>query len=362
MSSETGISRKLQSADGRIKIATLSGVSVLVAVIALLVGVLPAFATDGGTPSGEGVQPHVIDFGGGSGGCAFVDSAAGNELHVNNPTPNATTTYSGPDDTQITLTVNADDTMFTFTVDTPGIAVYDVTVNGGSKSNHYDYDGSTVGAADSDTGLHAPPKSGGSANFFNLSHVNICYDVQTVDFQCDTEVSAILLNQGLFTEATTTIFTNSVDEDGVCTPKEGTFLIDNTDDEISDPNLKLEFNGDGTDTVYGRLDVTKVFVDGDNDGNPDFEALEYSEIEDPAAAVDLDWCSLRAKAAGDGDQFDTVLDPNDDLAPADTLYPSTEGATALSDGNVACKVAEFEDATGTQVTVVYFEFEDPHFY
>ncbi len=177
MASAMRVFRKFRSSDGRIKIATLSGVSVLIAVVALLVGVLPVFASH----STSAVQPVDLDEGGGSGKC-FVEtgglpSAASNEFHINNPTPG--TPYTSPDGV---ITVNVYDTeegetpagrLFSFEV-TGDFAVFDVIVNGGPKSLHYDYDANGLFAS-SDEDLHAPAKNRNTLH--NLSHINICYDV-----------------------------------------------------------------------------------------------------------------------------------------------------------------------------------------
>lgn len=170
MSSVRRLYYAFRSSDGRIRIATLLGVSGLVMALAIFL-MLPASAGDG-DPSGAGVQPTEVSYGGGPGACAVFSDAAF-ELHINNPMDG---TFTGPDGTRVTLEVSDDDVHFNFAfVNNPEKAAFDVVVNGGSKNTHFDYDGS-IGARRTDTALHAPTK-GGSSNLYNLSHVNICYDV-----------------------------------------------------------------------------------------------------------------------------------------------------------------------------------------
>lgn len=341
MASAMSVFRKFQSSEGRVKVATLSGVSALVAVIALLVGVLPVMADhDGGHPLVDPGDP--IRYGGGSGACDFVevDSAAANELHDNKPT---TKTLTGSDGTEIKIVVTAQ--TFSFEVLTPGIGVYDVVVNGGPHNNHYDYDGDLGEPVTYDEGLHAPTKSNGDA--YNLSHVNICYDFNT-QFECG--VTETREQDGLFTLAEVTIFANSSHD---CEDKLGAFFVDN---EADKPSVTVNF-GTGGDVTAGRADYTKGF------SSPgDFAPLQY---DGPGEFVELQWCETPAKYTTadedrlvDGDEFDGVL--------ANDKYPSLDGVKdTLNDGSIvdatACKVYEEEDATGTQSTVVYFEFEDPRF-
>jgi hypothetical protein len=345
MASARHVLEKLRPSDGRIRIKTLSGVSVLVAVIALLVGVLPAIAHGDGTTTHD-VHPVVVTYGGGSGACSAtiegrLPSAAGNELHVNNPVP-GTHQLEGPDGTKFTITVRdiAAGRVFDFTVLTEGIVVYDVIVNGGPNNNHYDYDGGP-GTVRDDVKLHAPRKNARSLH--NLSHINICYDVPGVTlFVCDAEPPVRLESEGLFTIAEATIFTNSAVPN--CADKRGSFFIDNTDTEETDPSVTLAFTGDTGQVVAGRLDVTKDF------GDPDFDPLQYRRTEsDPY--VDVEWCNIRNRTAEDGPQFEDVLASDD--------YPSLVGVTDDDGAAISCKVVEEENATGIQYTVVYFELEDP---
>jgi len=333
-----GMIERLRPSDGRIKVATLSGVSLAVAVIALLVGVLPVFANH----ETSAVNPALINEGGGSDKCAVetggLPSIAGNEFHINNPTPGVHTSADGV----IRVTVFDTPTgetpagrLFEFTVLDSEFRVYDVVVNGGPKSNHYDYD-ANGGAVSSDEDLHAPNKNPDSLH--NLSHINVCYDVAGITlFTCGTPVT--LTGEGLFEIAEATIFVNSVHD---CTDKRASFFIDN---DAEPPAVTLAFEGDGNNTVAGRLDVTKDFGDPSS-----FDALEY---DGPGTFVDVQWCEVRAKVGADGNEFDDVL--------ATTQYPSLVGVTDGETQATACKVYEEEDATGVQFTVVYFEFEDPQF-
>jgi hypothetical protein len=333
---KTGIHRMLKASDGRIRIGALAGVSVVVALIALLVGMLPAFARTG-DQMGATVAPEPLDYGGGDGGCAAAGSVAGNELHIANPSDDTIVTSDG---TQFTIDVSPYDPetgdsglVFAFTVDTPGIVVYDVTVNGGPKSNQYNYDGAPVTA---DEDLHAPAK--GNGDLFNLSHVNICYDVQM--FFCDgTVTNAIRLNFGTITEATALLVENS--DYPECNDKDGVFVIDN---EASDPYVELSF-GDGTGTVAGRLDITKDFGSVPVGGYPD---LQYDGSTSSSSYVDVPWCDIRSpKAGSDGHEFEPEL--------ASDEYPD------MPADHTACKVFEGENAAGIQHNVVYFEFADPRF-
>lgn len=335
--------RKFRATDGRIKVATLSGVSALVVVIALLVAVLPVFASH----STSKIQPVPLDEGGGADKC-FVEtgglpSIASNNFHTNNPTPGEHTSTDGV----IKVTVydtGPDETpagrLFRFEVLDSGFVVYDVVVNGGPKSLHYDYD-ANIGAVPSDDDLHAPHKNPKSLH--NLSHINICYDVLGLTFfGCDDPVR--LTDDGLITVAEATIFANSELD---CTDKRGSFLI-NADDTVT-----LDFGTDDGGFVAGRLDITKEF------GAPlDFENLKY---DGPGNFVDLQWCEIRTKDTTpdteglfDGDEFDDVLETDE--------YPSLIGVKDEGDSDaIACKVSVGENAAGVQYNVVYFEFEDPQF-
>lgn len=338
MASAMRVFSKFRASGGRIKIATLSGVSALVAVIALLVGVLPVMADhDGEHPLVDPGDP--IQYGGGSGACDFVevDSAASNELHDNNP---STKTLKGSDGTEIEIVVTGN--TFSFKVLTPGIGVYDVVVNGGPHNNHYDYDGDLDGPVTYDEGLHAPTKNNGDIH--NLSHINICYDLDTL-FECG--VTETREEDGVFTLAEVTIFGNS---EWSCEDKLGAFAVDND----TDPHTLIDF-GTGDGVVAGMATFTKDFGEP-----PMFEGLKY-QLSDSDPLVEVEWCTVRGKntttTGTDGDDFDTWLGTND--------YPSLDGVTDAHTGTdgpaIACKVYEEEDASGIQFTVVYFEFEDPRF-
>lgn len=355
MATAMRVFRKFQSSDGRIKVATLSGVSALVAVIALLVGVLPVMAHENGTGLHD-VHPVVVSYGGGSGACSAtltadgverLPSAASKEFHINNPQAGNTYTQDG-----ITVTVRDRSeplpagTVFDFVVaEESDFIVYDVVVNGGPQNNHYDYDGNGgPGTVDEDTTLHAPRKNKNSLH--NLSHINLCYDVPGVTFfACDADPVTLTEEEGFLTVAETSIFANSEVD---CTNKRGSFLIE-------DDTVTLDFGTDDGGVVAGRLDITKDFTQDDTPSNPtDFENLEYNG---PGDFVDLQWCAVDTpKAEGDGGEFDDVL--------ADDEYPSLDGVTDDFEGApaaTACKVSEEENAAGVQHTVVYFEFVDPQF-
>jgi hypothetical protein len=324
MATARNVLGKLKSSDGRIRVKTLSGLSAVIAAIALLVGVLPVMATHQGqdTESANGIHPELVRYGGGSGACAFVESAAEFEAHDNNP---ATKTLTGPDETKIKITVSGQ--TFGFEVLTAGMAVYDVVVNGGPQNLHYDYDGSAIGPQRSDSNLHAPAKNNGTLN--NLSHINICYDIASTLFVCGEEESAIRFGeQGELTGATATIF--SVENAEIC-EKLGFFFSVGGE-------TTLDF-GTGTGVVTGRADFFKQF-----DGGAAITALEYDG--GPAAEFEeVPWCTI---GEADAEEFGDFVSGYPEL-PTD---PS---------GHTACKVYEEENADGFQHTVVYFEFEDPQF-
>lgn len=336
---------RLKSSDGRIRVKTLSGVSALVAAIALLVGVLPVFATHpAGTETIPGeIHPVSVQYGGGSGACDFapVDSAARFELHIHNP---STGTWEDPaTGTEVFIEVKNNTFRFDFRDKAPGIAAYDVVVNGGPHNLHYDYDATDAGPRSFDGdgnstqtpdgktiigNLHAPAKKSGDLN--NLSHINICYDIQPTLFQCGVEESALRFgDQGEFTGATATIF--SVDGITENCEKLGFFFIEGGE-------TTLDF-GTGSGVVTGRADFFKQFESG-----AAITALEYNG--GPAEGFEeVPWCTIGEAAA-------------DEFAEFVSGYP--ELPTEPS-GHTACKVYEEENADGFQHTVVYFEFEDPQF-
>jgi hypothetical protein len=326
----------LKSSDGRIRVKTLSGVSALVAAIALLVGVLPVMAdhpADTETIPGK-IHPVKVQYGGGSGACAFaeVDSAARFELHINNP---RTGTFEDPaTGTKVFIEVKNQTFRFDFRDTAPGVAAYDVVVNGGPHNLHYDYDATDAGPLSFDGdgnvtedigNLHAPAKNNGDLN--NLSHINICYDIQPTLFECGEEVDAIRFgDQGDFTGATTTIF--SVDGITEHCSKLGFFFIEGGE-------TTLDFGtGDGGE-VAGRADFFKQF-----DSVDDFAPLTYDGGSAQGFEV-VPWCTTEGTVHGE--EFGVEWNPG---IPA---------------GHTACKVFETEYADATQHTAVYYEFEDPNF-
>lgn len=326
---------KPRASHGRVRVATLFGATALVTVIALLVGVLPVSAD-------SSVDPAIVNEGGGDGKC-FVEtgdlpSAATNDYHNNNPKPGVHTSADGA--IQITVTDTSKGRVFRFDVLDHDFVVYDVVVNGGPKSNHYDYDGNG-GPVSSDVDLHAPNQ--GPNKYYNLSHINVCYDVRGLtDIPCDVQPPIRVEGDGILRIGDVTIFQNSIYD---CTDKRATFFIE---DDVA----TLAFVGDGTDTVAGRLEIHKDF------GNTDFEDLTYQRTDsDPF--VDVEWCEIREKDTTpdteglfDGDEFDDVLETDE--------YPSLVGVTDGGGAAISCKVFEGENAAGIQVTVVYFELEDPN--
>jgi uncharacterized repeat protein (TIGR01451 family) len=178
------IFESFQSSDGRVKLATLSGIGLLAAALVLVLAVLPAGA-GAGDESQAGVIPTEVEYGGGSGACAVYGSSRP-EIHINNP---STGFYDSPDGAvRVYLDVSEGDTKFTYMFVDTTYAAFDVIVNGGSKNTWFDNDGGTstippdfgpVGPLSTDSELHAPTK-GGSSNLYKLSHINICYDLNPV--------------------------------------------------------------------------------------------------------------------------------------------------------------------------------------
>ena len=198
-------------------------------------------------------------------------------------------------------------------------------------------------------------------------HINICYDLELTWFECGAEAVPpveIESQQGdIFTVVTARIFTNAQNQD--CDSKLGFFFTDWP--ETPDADVLLDFGDDPTNTVTGRLDITKNF------GSPPFADLRY--LHDAlSGAVDVNWCNLRL--AVDADKIDGPV--GDEKSPFhDVLgsvdYPTLDGVldvdpdpeTEGEDGEVAaiaCKVYEEEDAAGVQWNVIYFEFLDPNFF
>lgn len=326
MATAMRVFRKFRASDGRIKIAT-SGVLALVAALTLLV-VLPASATH--------VEPVLSE---GNPSCS--DLLAEDDYLFEHKIDNPTSTdepiklefedLSGSLEIEVFKVQGEEKFDFSFRGDFDAAAVI---VKGGSAANFYDYRPS---GETEDEGLHAPenPKNG---KLHDLSHISFCVG-EAPNFFCDTPVT-LTDEEGPIVEVTAAIFANSLHD---CFDKEATFTNDGE-------QVTLAFDGDPDTnlTAAGRLDFTKEF-----DTPPDFESLEY---DGPGEFVDLQWCDVRDKQNDDGAEFDDVL--------ASDEYPSLDGVTDAVQGDpaaTACKVYEEEDASGTQYTVVYFEFEDPQF-
>lgn len=324
--------RRVRSSDGRVRASTALG-ALLVAGALALVGVLPALAGSG-EPSAAGVQPSEIGFDPLRCDITGVDglpSAAAHHLHIPNPA-NGTSTWTGPDGTQVTITLYDNRRQMDFEFEDPAMAAFDILVKGGTEQSHFDYDNGSTGPLASDQKLHAPTKGGGSS-LFQINHVDICYDEKPmVTFVCD--VSQPLQGSGTITDVEATIFDNSLH---ACAGKLGSY-------NLSNDIVTLDFDGDGG-VVAGRIDFTKDF-----DNPASFVDLQYQRTE-VAPFVDVEWCAVRAKVAGDGDEFDDVM--------ASGEYPSLVGVIDDDGPAISCKVHEGETATGIQYTVVYFELEDP---
>ncbi len=178
MSTAKKVYRTFQASDGRAKLATLSGIGLLlIATLVLALGVFPASAGAGGA-SEAGVQPTQVNYGGGSGACSAslpgLPSDAGFELHINNP---ADATYTAANGVQVKLTgiSESGDKLFNYEFLTDGWGAYDVVVNGGSKNTLFNND-AQIGILESDSALHAPTR-GKNGPLYSLSHINICFDV-----------------------------------------------------------------------------------------------------------------------------------------------------------------------------------------
>lgn len=104
----------------------------------------------------------------------------------------------------------------------------------------------------------------------------------------------------------------------------------------------------GTGTVAGSFVIERSF----DLGVSTFVPLQWSRFDD-GTLVDLQYCSLRPKASGDGNQFDAYIGAGN--------YPSLAGVDyAGAEPDTACKVYELETSAGVQTTVGYF-MEDPYF-
>ena len=314
----------------RAKLWALLTVLGMIAALALVV--VPAVSADPGTPSGDGEQPDEIS---GNPDCTLLD--AGDYLFEHKTgTPKSGLIQlsfnglSGSVDVNVHGSSSGQVFDFTFSGDFTAAAVI---VKGGDSANFYDYHPGNNAA---DTGLHAPLNPNNN-KFYGLSHISFCVDQGNIEFVCD--VPQTLFGDGLITEVTAEIFANSLHD---CNTKQATYTLE---DDI----VTLRFEGDGSQIAVGRLDFTKDF--GTPPPLPD---LQYDRDDSgPAGFVDVQWCSFRAKADGDGSQFDAELGST-------TLYPSLDGVTDTdSQPATSCKVFESESVTGIQHTVVYFELEDP---
>ncbi len=94
-----------------------------------------------------------------------------------------------------------------------------------------------------------------------------------------------------------------------------------------------------------------------------FVPLTYSPAEN-GTFVTLPWCKVDDKEGNDGPEFDTDLG-NDGPGPIVDQYPDLTGvyddAPTNSVPSISCKVTQFEDILGNQVTVVFGEFLDPFY-
>jgi uncharacterized repeat protein (TIGR01451 family) len=143
-------------------------VGAFVAAVLALVLVTAAQADSPGPPSGDGVQPTLVE---GNPTCSTLDPGT-NELRVE---PVADGTYTD-DDGPLSVTIDVRSTPDGPVVDfTSHIAVDSVFVKGGNRGNFYVYEPPAENA--SDTALHAPVNDDNNT-FFGLSHLLFCYDVE----------------------------------------------------------------------------------------------------------------------------------------------------------------------------------------
>ena len=140
----------------------------------MVMSLLPVSAAQANSPSLEdGVQPVIIPhFGGDDCADPSVGTMATHSFMVSTP---ANGIFIDPA-TGVTFTLSGITSRSTFnwSIGTAGWAAFDVVVKGGTTTNHYDYQASSVGIQTSDTVLHAPPKQN---RYDNLSHITFCYDV-----------------------------------------------------------------------------------------------------------------------------------------------------------------------------------------
>lgn len=360
--------RKFQSTDGRIKALTATGVLALATVVAMAVGVLPALGEH---------DSSTIAWGGGDGACSssLVNSDAAFELHINNPVDGF---FEDPDtgarvelDVRDTANGQVFDFYFVDENDThleegEGVfAASEVVVNGGKQSTLKIY----IDPVTSGLNLHSPEKENGkdAGTYYNLSHVNICYDIAPVEFQCGVETPAIVLNDGFISGATVTVLLDPVANDEIC-PKTGVFYLDNTGDftGAADPTVYLDFGDEGTEIPI-RFDVIK-----DYGSVPAEDQLQYS-LTLGGARTDMSVCNLDLQSAGPAGfdpstAFDDVLLANQDGDPANDVYPTNvgvrdglfnDGPDGLPGDAILCEVFDGSGADGFQKVTGFGVLVDP---
>ncbi|NNL98943.1 MAG: DUF11 domain-containing protein [Acidimicrobiia bacterium] len=347
MSTTKSIYRTFQSSDGRVKVATLSGIGLLAAALVLVLAVLPAGA-GAGDESAAGVIPTEVEYGGGSGACAvYGDSRS--EIHINNP---MTGTYT--DGTvAVDIVVSANDTEFSYAFVDPTYAAFDVIVNGGSRNTWFDNDGGTstvppdfgpVGPLSADSALHAPTK-GGSSNLYKLSHINICYDLNPIT---DLTVSKIVV--------------------GNSTPDENdtvTFLL--TVENLSGPDY--DTNATATNVVVtDNLPSGMTIVAGSasaSEGSFDYLTNQWTGLElEPGESQTLQFDVTIDPGAGgselintatvSGDQSDPDPDNNNAASVPPVYVNATVSGTFFLDNNVSSSFDAGDTADGPlTVTLIH---------
>lgn len=176
----------------------LAGVgAVVVAVAATLLVVLPAVASAPGDlvnpPSGDGVLPLDVAFGG-NGACSNLFTGANalpagvHEYDNNNPKTVTGAKSGNNDGVTFDLSLHSPtNTSQTLDVTGHGAAILGIGIKGGTQTTAYDYFHSTVAGpfVKSDTALHAPLQNNSytvsdgnvesGSSFYSISLLNVCY-------------------------------------------------------------------------------------------------------------------------------------------------------------------------------------------
>lgn len=171
MSTLRRLARSFRASDGRMRLGKLLGVSA-VAILALLVGILPAIAQQASTTAGVAPATKTLS-GSAESQCTQMDSAAGFAVKIDSPSSGEISLPGFPGET-LTITIGKSGPNESLSYDfSDGVVAYDIGMKGGPQSNHYDNDGQ-IGALNSDGNLFPPEKNRNRS--FDISHVVFCYD------------------------------------------------------------------------------------------------------------------------------------------------------------------------------------------